>query len=308
MGLVGLVGGLGGDSLMAAITRAGVVGAGLAAAGMIAATLAEPAMRVDVRQLGDERILAVDLHVHTTPGDGALLPWDLAREARRRGLDAIAITAHNQMVAIHATAPLSTPFGVLLIPGEEVTMPFVHVAAIDLHHAVDWRGSIRSVVAAIHAQGGVAIAAHPAEADRRAWTDDAFRLVDGVEVAHPTMYISPRDRADLKSAYAQALQVHPTIAAIGSSDEHTAEPIGLCRTYVFVRAVTTAAIVDAIRRGRTVACDGDGVATGPEPLAAAVADSCQADAAAGRRTPTMPRLATAIAWIGLVGLAFCGFA
>jgi hypothetical protein len=293
---------------MAAITRLGLVGATLSAAGMIAATLAEPATTVNVRHLGDERILAVDLHVHTMPGDGALLPWDLARDARRRGLDAIAITAHNQMIAIDATAPLSTPFGVLLIPGEEVTMPFVHVAAIDLHQAVDWRGSLASVVAAIHAQGGVAIAAHPAEADRRAWTDEGFRLVDGVEVAHPTMYISPRDRADLKSAYAQALHVHPTIAAIGSSDEHTAEPIGLCRTYVFVRGVTTAAIVDAIRRGRTVACDGDGVATGPAPLVAAVADACRADAAAGQRTPTGPRVATAVAWIGLVALAFCGFA
>jgi hypothetical protein len=287
---------------------AGQVSAVLALVSMVAATAARPAVARPVRTLGEERILAVDLHVHTFPGDGALLPWDLAREAHRRALDAIAITAHNQMIGIEATGAGPTPFGVLLLSGEEVTMPEVHIAAIGLTSAIGWRGTVAEVAAAIHAQGGVAIAAHPAEADRRAWTDDGFRAVDGVEVAHPTMYASPQDRADLRSAYAQARRAHPMIAAIGSSDDHTAEPIGLCRTYVFVTEVTTAGIVDAIRRGQTVACDGDGVATGPALLRTAAAEACRADAEAGEHTPGWPRLATGLAWLGLLGLAFLSFA
>ena len=286
---------------------AGLISALLALVGMVAATTLRPEVPRPVRMWGDERILAVDLHVHVFPGDGALLAWDLAREAHRRALDAIAITAHNQMIGIDATGAGLTPFGVLLLPGEEVTMPAVHIAAIGLTTRVGWRGTVAEIAAAIHAQGGVAIAAHPAEADRLAWTDDDFRAVDGIEVAHPTMYASPRDREDLRSAYAQARRAHPMIAAIGSSDDHTAEPIGLCRTYVFVDAVTTTGILDAIRRGRTVACDGEGVARGPAPLRAAAADACRADAAAGERTPGLPRVATGLAWLGLVGLAFLSF-
>jgi predicted metal-dependent phosphoesterase TrpH len=297
--------------LMRGITRAGVAGAVLASAGMLAATASEPAPPVSARALNDMPgvlILAVDLHVHTTPGDGALLPWDLAREARRRGLDAIAITAHNQMIGVRATSPLSTPFGVLLIPGEEITMPHAHVAAVGLDHAVDWRGSIPAIADAVHAQGGVAIAAHPVGDQRASWTDDDFRAVDGVEVAQPAMFTRSTFREDLRSAYAQARQAHPNIAAIGSSDYHTAEPLGFCRTYVFVREATAAGVLDAIRRGRTVACDAEGVVTGPPALAATVADACRVAAAASQATAPVPRLATLVAWIGLVALAFFGFA
>jgi hypothetical protein len=292
---------------VATMRPAGLVSAVLALVGMVAATGMRPAESRPVRMWGHEHLLAVDLHVHPFPGDGALLPWDLAREAHRRALDAIAITAHNQMIGIDATGAGPTPFEVLLLPGEEVTMPAVHIAAIGLTAPVGWRGSVADTAAAIHAQGGVAIAAHPADADRLAWTDDEYRAVDGLEVAHPTMYVSPRDRADLASAYAQAGRAHPGIAAIGSSDDHIAEPIGFCRTYVFVEVVTTAGIIDAIRRGRTVACDGDGVATGPTPLREAAADACRADTVAGEHTPGWPRLATGVAWLGLLGVAFLSF-
>jgi hypothetical protein len=296
---------------MAGIRRVGVASAVLVAAGMLATTASEPGPPVNATPPADAAgvlTLAVDLHVHTAPGDGALLPWDLAREARRRGLDAIAITDHNQMIGVRATSPLSTPFGVLLIPGEEITMAHVHIAAVGLNHAVDWRGSIPAIAAAVHTQGGVAIAAHPVGDQRASWTDDAFRAVDGVEVAQPAMFTSSAYRADLRSAYDQARLAHPNIAAIGSSDYHTAEPLGFCRTYVFVREATAAGVVDAIRGGRTVACDADGVVTGPPALAATVAARCRVDAAASQQTPVLPRLATAIAWVGLVGLAFFGFA
>jgi hypothetical protein len=294
----------------AGVTRVGVAGAVLVAAGMAAATATEPSPPVNARAPRDTQgliILAIDLHVHAAPGDGAVLPWDRAREARRRGLDAIAITDHNQMIGVLATSPLATPFGVLLIPGEEVTMPHAHIAAVGLSHAVDWHGSIPAIAAAIHAQGGVAIAAHPMGDQRASWTDDDFRAVDGVEVAHPGMFASRAYRQDLRSAYDQARQAHPGIAAIGSSDDHTAEPIGLCHTYAFVREATAAGVLDAIRSGHTVACDADGVVTGPPALAAAVEGLCRDDAAAGQRTPVVPRLATGITWIGLVALAFFGF-
>jgi predicted metal-dependent phosphoesterase TrpH len=294
--------------MTAGVTKAGIAGAIIVAAGLVTASSANPVPAPVVRTFGDERILAVDLHVHAQPGDGALLPWDLAREARRRGLDAIAITNHNQMIGVYHTRPLDTPFGVLLIPGEEVTTPYVHIAAIGLNHAVDWRGTIPEIAAAIHAQGGVAIAAHPAEAQRAPWTDEAFRAVDGVEAAHPIMFSGRRARAEIASAYAQAVAAHAGIAAIGSSDDHTAEPLGFCRTYVFTRTFTQDGILDAIRRGRTVACDAAGTTHGPADLVPVVRDACRADIRASQRTPARARAATGVVWAGLLVLAFFGFA
>ena len=44
--------------------------------------------------------------------------------------------------------------------------------------------------------------------------------------------------------------------AIGSSDWHGNYPLGMCRTYLFVRNVSAAGVLEAIRSRRTVAFDG----------------------------------------------------
>ena len=45
---------------------------------------------------------------------------------------------------------------------------------------------------------------------------------------------------------------------IGSPDFHYFAPVGLARTYLFARDASQEAVLDAIRRGATVACDGLG--------------------------------------------------
>ncbi|MBK7398300.1 MAG: PHP domain-containing protein [Myxococcales bacterium] len=43
------------------------------------------------------RVLAGDFHAHTRFSDGFLGPWDLVLHARRRGLDVVGVTEHNQV-------------------------------------------------------------------------------------------------------------------------------------------------------------------------------------------------------------------
>jgi len=46
--------------------------------------------------LGGYQVLAADFHIHSFPLSwGVLSPWDTVVEARRQGLDAIAMTPHN---------------------------------------------------------------------------------------------------------------------------------------------------------------------------------------------------------------------
>ena len=108
------------------------------------------------------QVLAADFHVHTFFGDGALPPWEIAAEAKRRGLDVIAVTNHNQMVAARLGAWLvGRGSGLLLLKGEEITAPNYHLVAIGINRSIGWRSSAADAIAAVHAQGGVAIAAHP---------------------------------------------------------------------------------------------------------------------------------------------------
>ena len=84
-------------------------------------------------------------------------------------------------------------------------------------------------------------------------------------------------RRDLAAFYERAKAVHPSIAAIGSTDFHQTAPLGLGRTYLLVKQPTQAGILDAIRAGRTVACNGLGQALGPPDLVAMDSDDCRLD-------------------------------
>lgn len=257
-------------------------------------------------------VLAADLHVHGFPGDGILPPWDLAAEARRRHLDAIALTNHNSTHAWHLAQWLwpgaGRAAGVLLLPGEELTGVGYHLAVVGVTSPVPWRQSAASAAAAVHAAGGVAIAAHPSKRSRPFLDDAALSVLDGVEVAHPMIDGKDEWRGELLAFYDRATRLNPTIAAIGSSDFHHFAPLGLGRTYVLVREATQAGIVEAIRAGRTVACDGLGESIGPSELVAMLAEDCRRDA---RRPPAgasaLDSFSTWLAWLGVVALVILGF-
>jgi hypothetical protein len=252
-------------------------------------------------------VLSADLHVHSFPGDGALPPWALAAEARRRGLDAIALTNHNHMLSWPLTRWFgASAHGVLFLPGEEVTTPTFHMAAVGVTHVVTWDRSAELVAAAVHAAGGVAISAHPDKRAARA-IDGAFADIDGIESAHPLRHKSITSGEELDASILRALAAHPGIAQIGSSDFHYLAPIGLCRTYIFARDVTVGGVVEAIRAGRTVACDASGRTYGDPALAGGVRAACHAAAiAAPQLNGWLNRIAVLCAWLGALGLTLSG--
>lgn len=256
-------------------------------------------------------VMAVDLHVHSFPGDGGLPPWDIAVEARRRRLDAVVLTNHNSTHAWRLARWLSPitggAGGALLIPGVELTSVGYHLALVGVTEPVTWRQPAASVAAAVHGLGGAAIAAHPDKETWRFFDDAALVALDGVEVAHPLALIDEQSRRHLIEFYERARRMHPTIAAIGSSDFHHHAPVGLDRTYLFARTATQAGIVDAVRSGRTVACDGRGEAYGPPELVAMVGEDCRRDAAARPDGETASdRIGTWLVWLGVVALVVLG--
>ena len=254
-------------------------------------------------------VLAGDFHVHGFP-DG-ILPWDAVREARRRRLDVIALTAHNSMRGwrLWTSAPAALRAeDVIVLPGEELTSVGYHLALVGVTTAVPWRQPMALTAAAARAQGGAAILAHPSgDAVRRHLNDEGLRAVDGVELAHPAKETSTEVQTDLVGIYQRAKTLNPRVAAVGSSDFHVFAPIGLCRTYVFVRERTPAGVLDALRAGRTAACDGRGRASGPPELTDAIADRCREDALAPPASDSAAsRAGTALAWAGLVALVLLG--
>lgn len=247
-------------------------------------------------------VLAGDFHVHAAPGDGVLPVWEVQREAARRALDVIAITNHNQDVAARMALALGfvEPYPIV-IPSQELTTAGFHMTAIGVSEMIDWRLPAADAIAAIHAQGGVAIAAHPLE---KSWLDvspDALRMLDGSEVSHPMILGRAQWGAELLTFFGEARAVNPDLAPIGSSDFHGATPLGLCRTYLIVEEVSRAGVLDAIRRGRTVA-------SGPGDRL--VGDDAHVQAVrAHLRPPQAPGWGyTTSTWLALVALLALGAA
>lgn len=278
----------------------------LAAGIALAATVPEPAPSAPPTHDGFV-VLAGDFHVHSFPGDGSLPPWEIAREARRRGLDVVALTNHNSMLSSRLARALPSPAnGALLIQSQELTAAGYHMGAIGLPSTVDWRQSAASAATEIRARGGVSIAVHPAGPHAHSF-DGALDVLDGIEAAHPLMHVLEEGRRDMEAFYRRAKARRPSLAAIGSTDFHHFAPIGSSRTYLFARNGSQDAVLDAIRRGATVACDGVGNTQGPVELVAVVAQDC-------RRAATAPpagagaadTIATLCVWLGALSLVLLG--
>jgi hypothetical protein len=125
----------------------------------------------------------------------------------------------------------------------------------------------RNAIDAIHEQGGIAVAAHPDASYPRSFDRAALGRLDGVEVEWP----DPEERIGrAMHFYELARNVRPHISPVGSSDFHFASPVGIARTYVFAKALTEEAILDALRTGRTVARDARGNTIGDPRLVALV--------------------------------------
>jgi hypothetical protein len=274
--------------------------AALVLAGLLVGSWSEsipvPAAR---RTAAGEWILAGDFHVHAFPGDGALPPWALRHEAARAGLDVFTISNHNRVSTARLARWMSRQSdGPIVIVGQEVTARGFHVIAAGLEERVSWETSAVDVVRAVHAQGGVAIAAHPIRRFWPAWDDEALAILDGYERAHPVID-REKERAELATFDERIRAIRPNIAAIGSSDFHWTGSIGWCRTYVLARERTAAGVVDAVRAGRTVAADRQGHLYGDPALVSAV------EAAGGFIPPPVERyrwLSIGFVWLGLLGM------
>ena len=276
--------------------------------GIIAGTLFDSVRNPPRNERAGYQIIEADLHMHSHFGDGMLSPYSLVLQARRRGLHAIAITDHNQIFGARSARWFSRHIeGPTVLVGEEITAPAFHLIAVGLNERVTWRKSPSEAIQEIHRQGGVAIAGHPR---RKYWAafDDVIRELDGAEVMHPMAYASGERGKELRDFYRRAEASGHNLTAVGSSDYHWFNSLGLCRTYVFVRNNDEREILDALRAGRTVVYDTEGTAYGrPElvrllqeqPIKRDVADYDYAGSG------VIDRVARTCGWLGLIGLVLC---
>ena len=182
--------------------------------------------REPIRVNGYE-VLAGDFHVHAFIGDGGISPWMMQSQAAHVGLDVITITNHNQTLAGRIGRWAQRSSGPLIIAGEEITGRDFHLIAVGIERAVNWDQPVRAAIEQVHAQGGVAIAAHPGHGFAEGYDEAALAGLDGLELAHPDA-LAATVKAQIEEFYQRTLPLNPQVAAIGSSDFHMEGPLGRC--------------------------------------------------------------------------------
>jgi hypothetical protein len=304
---------------MADVTLRSVLGRAAAAmflASVAIGTFADDLPRHDpVAVRGRYVVLEADFHAHTRFADGFLSPFDLVLQGSRRGLDVLAITDHN----IAFPGKMGRWFspivgGPTILVGEEVTTRSYHLHGVGLRDRVDASLPLPDVIDAIHRQGAIVIAAHPAGRYRDAFLPVLDR-VDAAEVMHPLVYGQARPGGwsweSMRDFYTGAVASGHRLTAIGSSDYHFFSPLGVCRTLVFAENDGEEAVMDALRKGRTVVYDLSGHAYGDEAMAAVLARepyTFRAQDYGYHGRGALDRAARVMGWIGMIGLVLFGLA
>ena len=178
------------------------------------------------------RLGRADLHIHTMASDGTAGAIAILEHVEANlELDVIAFADHERIDAAVAAKAIAEDRGsrVEVVVGEEITTLGGHVLGLWLTEKVRPFRSLKSTIAAIHDQGGIAIPAHPlvpyplcAQGFMlRRLLDDELRFhPDAIEAFNPTALGRPMHERVVRFAEEHEL------ARVGNSDAHALEAVG----------------------------------------------------------------------------------
>lgn len=163
--------------------------------------------------------MRVDLHVHTRySGHSLLKPEQVARTARRKRLDALAITDHDTIRGVFEVAE-----HIRTIMGEEISCDEGDVIGLFISEEI-CKGPALEVMDKIRSQGGVVVVPHPFDRMRSeaVMNENICLKADVIEVFNSRVLWT---EDNLK---ARAFSERHNIPACVGSDAHTNTEIGRC--------------------------------------------------------------------------------
>jgi len=169
--------------------------------------------------------MLLELHSHSWYSKGSILgeentvsPIEMIKEARRKGLDGIAITDHNNLKSFESLKKLKFD-DFVIIPGEEISTLQGHLIALGITEEIKPEQDVLETIDKVHQQGGITIAPHPFDIAKKGLRGLA-KFTDAIEVFN-AMSI---DKFSNLRAYRFAKKFGKPIVA--GTDAHQKEWIG----------------------------------------------------------------------------------
>ena len=195
----------------------------------------------------------IDPHVHSAASyDGSDPSELLLEQAADIGLDAIVITDHDVIHESVRAAELAPKYGLVGIPGVEVSTSDGHLLAVGVEEMPPRRAPMAETAAWVQGRGGIAIVPHPFQRSRHGVRKRRLRGVDpdAIEVYNSWAFTGWKNRRARRYANAHG---YPGVAG---SDAHKVGYVGRAYTEIDIdgtgRAeLTSETIIDAVRDGAT---------------------------------------------------------
>jgi predicted metal-dependent phosphoesterase TrpH len=195
--------------------------------------------------------MRADLHLHSRHSpDSSLEPAQIAKLAKARGLQALALTDHNTVSGHGAMADACKAEGLLFLPGIEVTTREGHVLAYGVKTAPKEGKSAVETIEEIHALGGIASAAHP----ERVYTGLSTAVVRSARFDAVEAFNSQSAAHHNAQARRVAEELH--LPVTGGSDAHAPSRVSMGYLAMELSSESMDAAIDQILKGKNRA-DGE---------------------------------------------------
>ncbi|SFG56767.1 Predicted metal-dependent phosphoesterase TrpH, contains PHP domain [Halopelagius inordinatus] len=193
----------------------------------------------------------IDPHVHSEASYDGSDPVELILEqAAEIGLDAVVITDHDVIHESVRAAELAPMYGLVGIPGVEVSTADGHLLALGVESMPPRGEPLGETVEWIRDHGGVAIVPHPFQRSRHGVRKSQLTDADAIEVYNSWLFTGWKNRRARRFAREYG---YPGVAG---SDAHKVGYVGRAYTEIDVPDVTRATltardVLDAIYHGTT---------------------------------------------------------
>jgi len=202
--------------------------------------------------MADTVTVRVDPHVHSAASyDGRDPPELLLEQAADVGLDAVVLTDHDRIEASLRAADLAAGYGLIGIPGAEISTAHGHLLGIGIEELPDPGRSMDETAATVRDLGGVAVVPHPFQRTRHGARRRVLQSIDidGIETYNAWLFTGYRNLR------ARAFAHRNGLASLAGSDAHSVTTVGRAFTELeFDRGrsrIRAEDVVEAIRNGTT---------------------------------------------------------
>jgi predicted metal-dependent phosphoesterase TrpH len=172
-------------------------------------------------------MIRIDPHVHSRASyDGHDSVDRILAHANEIGLDALAITDHDTIEASLRAAALAPSYGVIAIPGVEISTQDGHLLGLGIETMPEPGRPFGDTVQAIRERGGIAIVPHPFQRIRHGVKKRNLTDCDAIEVYNAWLLTGYRNRR------ARTFATRRGYPGVAGSDAHSILTLGRAYTEI----------------------------------------------------------------------------